>query len=709
MLSIFSRIASLPLAASLILLMTLPGSPAQAQVPSDERAALIAFFQATGGDDWYIKSRWLGPAGTECQWYGVTCAGPAEDRYVLRLILPDNHLVGELPASLAALDRLTALLLADNQLSGSLPENLWDLPALQHLTLAGNDFEGTLPGNLLAGALTAIDLSDNRLNGYGAVPESTGTTRGFKLAGNLFDEPPPVAWRQSGAIGSLDLARNRLAGLIGLGPEDWPGLTGLSLAHNRIEALQAGQLPDLRELDLSDNQISDWALANAAVPALEALNLAANRIDTARPGELPSHPTLTGLNLSFNQIEGPWLLEPGDWPALSALRLAGNQLNGVLPEQLPEQAQLRLLDLAENGFEALPPDFEWPPGLQQLDLSGNRFSGEIPPSLMALNDLMPVSQIGSGGGLNLCWNDWEPGSEALADFIDEHHRGRNFGLCIARERTEMTPAFSGSYFDPDRDGEGINLMMLEDGSALFYWFTYTHNTGEQHWRIGQADVSGQLIDLPVLFVARGRFDFGHSRRITAHGGLRTLGHARIDALVDGGLGLLFGHQYPVILPTPPLPGSGKAELRLDYQPLSRLAGTSCDNQHPQQALSGPWYNPERDGEGFVLEVTDNGHALVYWYTYQAGASGQQAWMIGTGQFDGMELVIDPLYQPVGGGFWVDFDPDGVDRVPWGRLTLSFDDEDNGQIEYDSDLPFFGSGSYPIQRLARPLLAECNAD
>jgi hypothetical protein len=698
-----STLNPLSLAAGLAMLLAFPTS--QAQIASAEREALIAIFQATGGDDWYIKSRWLGAAGTECQWYGVTCSGPADDRYVLRLILPDNHLVGELPASLGALDRLDALLLADNQLGGTLPENLWDLPALRYLTLAGNDFEGSLPGRLLGGELLSIKLGDNRLSGYGGAPEAAGPPREIDLVGNLFDEPPPAAWRQSGAIATLDLARNRLAGLIELGPDDWPGLTGLSLAHNRIEALQAGELPDLQHLDLAGNQLSEWALANAAVPALEALNLASNRIGSARPGELPTHPELTALDLSFNQIEGPWLLEPGDWPALAALRLAGNQLSGVLPEQLPEQAQLRLLDLAENGFDALPPDFEWPPGLEQLDLSGNRFSGEIPPGLMALENLQPVSSIGAGGGLNLCWNDWEPGSEALADFIAARHRGRDFGACVARQRAELNPVFSGSYFDPDRDGEGINLMMLEDGSALFYWFTYTHQ-GDQHWRIGQAEASGKFIELPALLEARGRFGYGHTRRITAHGGLSTLGHARIDALADGGLGMLFGHRYPVIL----LPGqahTGEVELRLDYQPLSRLAGTSCTNQHPHQALSGPWYNPERDGEGFVLEVTSNGDALVYWYTYQPGASGQQAWMIGTGQFDGMELVIDPLYQPVGGGFWLDFDPDAVDRVPWGRLRLSFDDEDNGQVEYESDLPLYGSGSFSIQRLARPMLAACD--
>jgi len=43
-------------------------------VPASERAALVAFFESTGGPEWTHKVGWLGPPGTECNWHGVDCA-----------------------------------------------------------------------------------------------------------------------------------------------------------------------------------------------------------------------------------------------------------------------------------------------------------------------------------------------------------------------------------------------------------------------------------------------------------------------------------------------------------------------------------------------------------------------------------------------------------------------------------------------------------
>ncbi len=53
-----------------------------------------------------------------------------------------------------------------------------------------------------------------------------------------------------------------------------------------------------------------------------------------------------------------------------------------------------------------------------------------------------------------------------------------------------------------------------------------------------------------------------------------------------------------------------------------------------------------------------------------------------------------------------FDTSGIELVDWGSLTMHFDDDESGQVSYSSHFEGFGSGSYPIQRLARPLLADC---
>lgn len=52
----------------------------------------------------------------------------------------------------------------------------------------------------------------------------------------------------------------------------------------------------------------------------------------------------------------------------------------------------------------------------------------------------------------------------------------------------------------------------------------------------------------------------------------------------------------------------------DHTRLTRLAGTTCDNQRQNQWVSGAWYNQDRDGEGFTVEVIEDDRGVVYWFT-----------------------------------------------------------------------------------------------
>ena len=44
-----------------------------AQIPQEERDALIALYNSTDGANWKDNTGWMGEAGTECDWKGVTC------------------------------------------------------------------------------------------------------------------------------------------------------------------------------------------------------------------------------------------------------------------------------------------------------------------------------------------------------------------------------------------------------------------------------------------------------------------------------------------------------------------------------------------------------------------------------------------------------------------------------------------------------------
>ena len=49
-------------------------SVSYSQIPQIEREALIALYNSTDGDNWEYNGGWNGPAGTECDWYMITCS-----------------------------------------------------------------------------------------------------------------------------------------------------------------------------------------------------------------------------------------------------------------------------------------------------------------------------------------------------------------------------------------------------------------------------------------------------------------------------------------------------------------------------------------------------------------------------------------------------------------------------------------------------------
>lgn len=180
-------------------------------------AALISFYNATGGPSWINKTGWQnGTAGTNCNvcgWYGITCN---ELGRVSTINLPSNNLTGNsLPASLANISYLHTFKLYGNNMTGNLPSFFNSFIFLNTVDLGNNDFTGTIPtnlgnmptlknlyldGNLLTGSLpsslTAINLSllyvnDNNLSGcipsgYGVFcQKSFNFSNNPNLAGNI--------------------------------------------------------------------------------------------------------------------------------------------------------------------------------------------------------------------------------------------------------------------------------------------------------------------------------------------------------------------------------------------------------------------------------------------------------------------------------------------------------------------------------------------
>ncbi|XP_059070364.1 receptor-like protein Cf-9 homolog [Cryptomeria japonica] len=89
--------------------------------------------------------------------------------------------------------------------------------------------------------------------------------------------------------------------------------------------------------------------------------------------------TLTGMDLSNNQLNGkiPW--DFGKLKGLRYLNLSMNNLSGIIPPSLGDMTELESLDLSTNRLSGkIPEEIELATSLAVLNLSYNNLSGSIP-------------------------------------------------------------------------------------------------------------------------------------------------------------------------------------------------------------------------------------------------------------------------------------------------------------------------------------------
>lgn len=137
--------------------------------------------------------------------------------------------------------------------------------------------------------------------------------------------------------------------------------------------------------------------------------------------------------------------------------------------------------------------------------------------------------------------------------------------------------------------------------------------------------------------------------------------------------------------------------------------TAADNPEPEatgfeinNALSGTWYNPERSGEGFMLDVGNAGKIAVSFYTYDN--DGNQMWMVGPGNVDGSVAVVD-FYVTEGGFYGSAFDKDLVNEYHWGSAVFTFTECATGSVDILPDeeyLAEFEAMTTEITRLTVPI-------
>ena len=420
--------------------------PAQTS-PETDREALVALYNATGGESWQDNDNWLSDAPIG-EWYGVSV--DAEGR-VVGLNLQDNLLSGAIPGELGNLTNLEHLSLSGNQLTGAIPGELGRLADLTNLSLGGNQLSGEIPGELGSlASLESLSLSGNQLSG--AIPGESGNLTNletlFLFSNQLTGKIPPELGHLANLEG-LHLFSNQLSGEIPAELGGLANLDSLTLYGNRLEGCIPRGLEgvlsnyELRLLGLpfcavpgaptitaliveGDNSLTIAWAAPTSGPAVIAYDLRYIRTDADETvggnwtvvedvwtGSGPLQYVLTGLaadtayDIQMRAVrasgDGPWSTTARFSPHRAALVALYNATDGAnwsnktnwlssaaLGEWYGVSADSRGrvvgLSLGVNQF-AIPGELGNLTNLEHLSLHNNQLSGAIPGELGRLTNL----------------------------------------------------------------------------------------------------------------------------------------------------------------------------------------------------------------------------------------------------------------------------------------------------------------------------------
>lgn len=187
-------------------------------IPASERAALIALYNSTNGDNWINNSEWKTPPlhtdgfampGTELYWFGVE----GYRDHVTCIEIYSNKMIGNIPSQLGNLSQLNTLILDFNQLSGRIPYQLGNLSKMDFIELSHNQLSGSIPsqlGNLRN--MRYLELGNNKLSGN--IPSQLGNLsnlRTLSLDHNKLSGTIPSSFTKLTSIYSLYVGYNCLS------------------------------------------------------------------------------------------------------------------------------------------------------------------------------------------------------------------------------------------------------------------------------------------------------------------------------------------------------------------------------------------------------------------------------------------------------------------------------------------------------------------
>jgi len=117
----------------------------------------------------------------------------------------------------------------------------------------------------------------------------------------------------------------------------------------------------------------------------------------------------------------------------------------------------------------------------------------------------------------------------------------------------------------------------------------------------------------------------------------------------------------------------------------------------ENGMNGFYYDPDANGHYVSIQrIHDNGDVAIVWSAFDA--NGNQAWVYGVGHVSGKHIHAD-MSQNIGGILQAGGPPRGSSVRTWGTVDIDLTSCALAQFNYASTIDGFGSGQFPLTRLA----------
>jgi len=144
--------------------------------------------------------------------------------------------------------------------------------------------------------------------------------------------------------------------------------------------------------------------------------------------------------------------------------------------------------------------------------------------------------------------------------------------------------------------------------------------------------------------------------------------------------------------------------------LGFTASTQADLILADGKATAQWFNPERNGEGFFVEIfVVDGKEWISIAMFTFDESGNQMWLTGAAELGSDQTSVTITVNRFDGRKWgPDYDMDDLNLIPFGQITVSFPNCDAGILSVVTDQGVgLANGTYSVIRLTDIKGIECN--